>query len=424
MLTEIAKFFKQIYVIYCLFIFEKIVCGTTNVFLNEKVEFPRKPVVINKCCPNESIFDFETRECIEAPAVDINKFSFIHINEYFLNCSEVMIEEEFTDLGRFIVVDDYGSILLANGTNEYCIDSDADGKNWLLRTCGNLDVCDSIPCVRKCCHHGSKYNGSSSCSEHLGSVKPTFHNLHTFKVQNVSKFGILPENKCEKYILDPDYNSDDIHLFDHKTGELILFEIQKVFKHDQYCIEMVRFGMKVGLETFVCFTNEPVSHPFEFYGIGMAISATFFAITAIVYLFIPKLMNLHGKTLVANVVSFCIAYTTLTINSFRREYYSIYFCPIYAYVIYYSLMSGFLWLNVMCADIWWSFGSVQIHRTKRQSNKRFRYYCCYACAIPFFLTAIMLGMQHGGIGGKFRPRLGEEKCWFEGLFYFIFISFN
>lgn len=408
-IKTMAIFFKQICVIYCLFILtcEKFVAA--EVITGAQCDEGR----LNKCCPSDKIFNLTSRVC-ESGEVTFSS------RETFFSCTEVIVEIDdpnLSSLKKFV------PDLCAKN---YCIDGDGEGK-WILRKCAPKSACIHLPCIRKCCQDGEKYENGAHCTPHQGSLKPHFHKMgdsHPLKIE-VHQFGILQQQNCKSYILDPLVIDDDVHHFSFQDGGLFLAGKSEPLSNDQYCVEVLDSGGQLSLETFVCFdeVNPVKSHPFALYGIGMAISAAFFAFTVLVYVSLPKLMNLHGKTLVANCLSFCIAYTTLAINSFRTEYVSEYFCPIYAYIIYYSLMSGFLWLNVMCFDIWWTFGSIQTSRMKSRETKRFCYYCTYACSTPLIVTSLMLIMQYGGFGGTWRPVLGEEKCWFTSkLFLAFFIA--
>lgn len=77
-----------------------------------------------------------------------------------------------------------------------------------------------------------------------------------------------------------------------------------------------RMKMKIfQVETFVCFNNneaKSIKLKFQIYAVLLAISAVFFAITFLVYIFLPKLLNLHGKTLVCHVLSMFVGYSFLS----------------------------------------------------------------------------------------------------------------
>lgn len=75
-------------------------------------------------------------------------------------------------------------------------------------------------------------------------------------------------------------------------------------------------------ETFVCFNLEQTANirlKFQIYATLLAISAAFLGVTFIVYIFLPKLLNLHGKTLVCHVISLFVAYSFLSAIQFATD---------------------------------------------------------------------------------------------------------
>lgn len=76
------------------------------------------------------------------------------------------------------------------------------------------------------------------------------------------------------------------------------------------------------VETFVCFNKKETSMirlKFQIYAILLAISAVFFGITFFVYICLPKLLNLHGKTLVCHVLSMFVGYSFLSAVQLATE---------------------------------------------------------------------------------------------------------
>lgn len=68
-----------------------------------------------------------------------------------------------------------------------------------------------------------------------------------------------------------------------------------------------------------------------------------------------QLLNLHGKTLVSHVSSLLVAYAGLAYIQFGITVQPK-FCHAVALFTYGSFLAAFSWLNVMCFDIWWTFG--------------------------------------------------------------------
>lgn len=122
-------------------------------------------------------------------------------------------------------------------------------------------------------------------------------------------------------------------------------------------------------------------------------SCAFLLMTLLVYVCLPSLQNLHGKTLMCHVSSLFLAFTCLAIIPWimpasiveTEELRAMTSCralgwlrdtPSYipgnmyniqttlwkwenifpAYTMLFCFLSSFSWLNVMCFDIWWTFG--------------------------------------------------------------------
>lgn len=72
----------------------------------------------------------------------------------------------------------------------------------------------------------------------------------------------------------------------------------------------------------MCFNEDEIALirlRFRIYATLLAISAAFLGITFTVYIFLPKLLNLHGKTLVCHVLSLFVAYSFLSAVQFATD---------------------------------------------------------------------------------------------------------
>jgi hypothetical protein len=76
------------------------------------------------------------------------------------------------------------------------------------------------------------------------------------------------------------------------------------------------------MRTFVCFNDEDDKYQkiqFHVYAALMSFSAFFLGVTFLVYIFLPKLLNLHGKTVVCHVIAMFVGYSFLSIIQFSTE---------------------------------------------------------------------------------------------------------
>lgn len=97
----------------------------------------------------------------------------------------------------------------------------------------------------------------------------------------------------------------------------------------------------------------------------MLLSVPFLLATFIVYAVIPELRNVHGMSLMSYVGGLTVGYTflaTVQIIGSREDClsgvvrcYDPVFCTMSGYIVYFSFMLSFFWLNTMCFDIFWTF---------------------------------------------------------------------
>lgn len=88
----------------------------------------------------------------------------------------------------------------------------------------------------------------------------------------------------------------------------------------------------------------------------MLLSVLFLVATILIYSLIPKLRDLHGKCLICYSVALAIGFSTLALVQLNSsDYIEKRFCYFAAYVIYYSLLSAYFWMNVLNFDLWLSY---------------------------------------------------------------------
>lgn len=162
----------------------------------------------------------------------------------------------------------------------------------------------------------------------------------------LTEYGILMPKHCEKFHLDQE---EDPHFYSGIDGSLFIPGMENFHPNHEYCVDYFYYkdevdpavdGVKVDrlpidiyfvfelenyifqVETFVCFNpdeTEMIKLKFRIYATLLAISAAFLGTTFIVYIFLPKLLNLHGKTLVCHVFSLFVAYSFLSAVQFATD---------------------------------------------------------------------------------------------------------
>nr|XP_050858077.1 G-protein coupled receptor Mth2-like isoform X3 [Vespula vulgaris] len=156
----------------------------------------------------------------------------------------------------------------------------------------------------------------------------------------------------------------------------------------------------------------------RFFIICLIISLLFLFITFVIYSIIPELNNMHGRTLRVYTSTLFFAYLFLVIvQTSSEDIISSTWCIVIAFFMYFFFLASFYWLNVMCFDIWWTFGGFRALRgsMKQRDQKKFIIYSIYAWGVASLFTGICLIMDFAPNipEGSIRPQLGAERCWFK-----------
>ncbi|XP_043249028.1 G-protein coupled receptor Mth2-like [Colletes gigas] len=217
----------------------------------------------------------------------------------------------------------------------------------------------------------------------------------------------------EAYNLDPDKYPTDAFMF-LDNGTIYKQTENHIIEQTEYC-----FGI-VDSDTYnviLCFDEEDNENVIIAFPVGLIVSAPFLFATFLVYTMIPELKNMHGFTLRGYVGSLLVAYVMLaTIQITPQERISNAVCVAFAFIIHFSFLASFFWLNVMCFDIWWTFGGFRSLQgsVKQRERKKFIIYSIYAWGCASLLTGVCAIMDFvPNIPDHFiRPQFGEQSCWF------------
>lgn len=288
-------------------------------------------------------------------------------------------------------------------------------------------MCDylSKACIRKCCQVGKVLHGSScvdfkTINGSLPSLRldrqnlvPDLWEIGSFEEAfHIVESMVVCPSGLTRIILNPEYPEDMFLLL--KNGTLERGSAQYYLPAD-YCLDWTDYVYN--FSAVLCEDDyETVAantHP-----IGMIVSVLFLLITFMVYAIVPELHNLHGKTLMCHMASLIAAYTGLVIHKFDFEYLSHHsVCIFLAYIMYFSFIASFFWLNVMCFDIWWTFSGFRISQGsyKQRESRKFILYSIYAWGCSSLLTLFCCLMESlPNIPDNFiKPDFNKDKCWFQ-----------
>ncbi|XP_047503334.1 probable G-protein coupled receptor Mth-like 3 isoform X8 [Pieris napi] len=287
--------------------------------------------------------------------------------------------------------------------------------------------------VSKCCPAGAAYDSENSACESI-----TSENQKRSPLVYVEKIFNFEFGK-------PDCSADDAkvritagHVYDifniGEDGKLYV-EIPTsvkpwtVFTPDMYCIDSFVSeveGKQISrLDALVCFDPQPDEENYIPGIICMLISCVFIIVTVAVYYCLPELCNLHGKVLIAYLLSLFVGFIflstmqiLLSIDNISREY-----CMTFTFIIYYFILAAFFWLNVMSFDIWWTFSGNRGISIERMSVKsRFRAYSIYAFGVPALFTALVAGLEFSHLPlNWYLPLLRQQGCFISGKSKLIYL---
>ncbi|KAL6432146.1 hypothetical protein ACFW04_006689 [Cataglyphis niger] len=87
-----------------------------------------------------------------------------------------------------------------------------------------------------------------------------------------------------------------------------------------------------------------------------------------------------------------------------------------AYIMLFCFLSSFSWLNVMCFDIWWTFGVLRgstITKARGAHRKKFLLYCLYAWGLSLLVSILAIIADYTDIVPDYlQPDIGNTSCWF------------
>ncbi|XP_011636122.1 G-protein coupled receptor Mth2-like isoform X3 [Pogonomyrmex barbatus] len=241
---------------------------------------------------------------------------------------------------------------------------------------------------------------------------------------NNKYFNFVIWNPCagaKRYALNPYlYNDDKWYLLSNGSILRPFSEEpeERILDYHQYCLARVRSYEFREYLVFFCEENSIDDANGEVvYSYGMLASVPFLVATYIVYWLLPDLRNLHGLTLRGYVGCLAMAYSMLGVMQLTpQEQIPNDICIVFAFIIHFSFLASFFWLNVMCFDIWWTFGGFRSLQgsVKQREKRKFVMYSIYAWGTASVFTIICAIMDFVPSVPKelIRPQFGELGCWF------------
>ncbi|XP_011307422.1 uncharacterized protein [Fopius arisanus] len=329
-----------------------------------------------------------------------------------------------------------------DGTHDWEIDTESILES--PRVNGSCP-CLSRSCIAMCCPQGYSLRKNNCVKSGVEEVKfprifdsstlePSVLDLNEAEGLNGS-FHVFEWDPCHgglKWRLDPKVKADAFKLLDN--GSVYTVHNQGIVRFEDYCLGHVDGDV---FSVVQCFDMDYEAPPDDtssglkmanFMPIGLILSVPCLIATFVVYSILPELDNMHGMILRAYVGQLGLAYTPLTLlKVVPAVSHNEGTCIAFAFIIHFSFLSSFFWLNVMCFDIWWTFGrkAGQVVEqnggfralqgsVKQRERKKFIIYSIYAWGCASIITGVCLIMDFvPGIPDSYiKPRFGEKRCWF------------
>lgn len=304
-----------------------------------------------------------------------------------------------------------------------------------LRAC----ICNQRSCIRMCCPINQMFVSESfECSSINETISTTFNittsNGKVKRVDILKNFEIIYGRVCDSsYFLTPSIYPEDEWKLD-ENGSIHLSNGLIITK-EEYCLSPTYEdnSTELTINPLLCFKDvENVKS--RIYGYAMILSLPFMVITILIYMIIPELRNLHGKSLSCYLLGLVVGYSCLGYILVQNGIVPTDSkCKALGYVSYFSFMASFFWLSVISFDLWWNFRGTQgINKSKEW--KRFLLYSLYSWGMATIFLIILLVVANSNVPSIYHHGIGVGQCWLETkkwitLAYFygpiiIIIGFN
>ncbi|XP_071520712.1 G-protein coupled receptor Mth2-like isoform X2 [Panulirus ornatus] len=249
----------------------------------------------------------------------------------------------------------------------------------------------------------------------------TFYSLQP-EVEPNDKFHLLPDGQLQVPAMDGRRHSTDqfcLLATDTEMEAIVCFpemdmEHQGTHKTDGD-LSAVDMGGVEEIHVFQDSSFDRVVYQ-TLYPVGLIISAVFLAATLFVYCMVVELRDLLGRCLMCSVFALGVAQVSTVVVQMATHLLSMTACVVVAVMMHFWYMSAFLWLNVICFNvfltIWWksdgSYGRV---------SKWFAIYSAYAWGLAVLITSVAVARDFSeGLEDSLlpKPNFGHARCWFSG----------
>ncbi|XP_067672877.1 uncharacterized protein [Haliotis asinina] len=144
--------------------------------------------------------------------------------------------------------------------------------------------------------------------------------------------------------------------------------------------------------------------------IGLFISLLGLMITMVIYALVRTLRNIPGKIILSLTTS--LFFANLTVLFAPRAESLPTLCMVVAALMHYLFLDAFLWMNVMAADVWFTFSKSFVKAGDGgKSSKRFLFYNIYARGVALVLVTKAVTVDNVVSESQYKPNYGHGLCW-------------
>ncbi|KAM3965283.1 G-protein coupled receptor Mth2-like [Aphomia sociella] len=151
-------------------------------------------------------------------------------------------------------------------------------------------------------------------------------------------------------------------------------------------------GLEASIAFKVLHRNDETNLKGILVAVGMLLSCFFMILVIIVYAIVKELQNVFGLVVMAYMATFCGAFLlkAIQILGLWKKAIDVTTCIYLEPLVYFGILSSFMWMNVMSFDIWRKFRDTHYHRTLKRRNilQKFMYYALYAWLTPIILVIV------------------------------------
>lgn len=311
--------------------------------------------------------------------------------------------------------------LFGKTRRDYCVEAHGEGYRAAVCQPNPEKICGGAVCIPKCCGEGEVLR-RFTCVRGSGNITLPFYSFHGKPIPappSVVMVGDTVPGCGHGFYARLDDEPIKLHLL--VSGKLRERERQVTHEFNHYCVE---YDHDAKTQHFlVCHEdeNEALTVQRHLMKIGYVISVVFLIVTLLFHVFIKSLQDTKGKCLMSYMVSMTVANVFLFIITEAPQDISWSFCLFSGFIVLFSFLAMFCWLNVMCYDIWRVIKAttmaIRLHDILSEDARQLRFYCLYAWGVPLVVVAaaaVMHTLPEEHAKNIVRPGFGITTCFLRG----------